>query len=415
MNELTNRAVDGKGQWLRLRLPAVVVGFVMMLAACGGGSPVAQDAGNERGNQVDNTGSLPSVGDRSESSSAAETSETSEAGEDLDDDRARETEADDSNGPDHHADPGRQSADSSEAQGQAETPSGNSSVDPDPNTIALAFLFPAEEGDSGEAVQFLQSRLADLGFAPGTPDGSYGKRTARAVAAFQRLVGLAETGAADPETINALADYTYDGLVLTAGDEGPEVEELQERLAGGPFDPGAVDGEYGTATVQAVWALEKLADVPVDGNWGPLDEMAWEQLMDGSIGAPTEDHDRRWVEVDLTAQLAKVYDPGQSTPTLVSHVSSGSGVPWSNEDHSGSSITPTGQFEINRRISGWRESSLNIGRLYNPLYFNGGIAFHGATSVPLYPASHGCIRVPMHVAEYLPEVLPNGTPVLVAA
>ena len=107
--------------------------------------------------------------------------------------------------------------------------------------------------------------------------------------------------------------------------------------------------------------------------------------------------------------------PGSATPVLISHASSGSGIPWENEEHSGSSVTPLGDFHINRRISGWRESSLNIGRLYNPLYFNGGIALHGATSVPNHPASHGCIRLPMHVAEYLPGELPNGTPVHVLA
>ena len=111
----------------------------------------------------------------------------------------------------------------------------------------------------------------------------------------------------------------------------------------------------------------------------------------------------------------KVYDPGRNAPVLVSHISSGSGIPWENEEHSGSSITPTGSFHIQRRISGWRESSLDIGRLYNPLYFTGGIAFHGALSVPSYPASHGCVRVPMHIAEYLPGELPNGTPVHVMA
>ena len=100
---------------------------------------------------------------------------------------------------------------------------------------------------------------------------------------------------------------------------------------------------------------------------------------------------------------------------MVSHVSSGSGIPWSNEEHSGSSVTPLGDFHIYRRISGWRESSLDIGRLYNPLYFNGGIALHGATSVPLYPASHGCIRLPMHIADSLPGELPDGTPVHVLA
>ncbi|MEM7338218.1 MAG: peptidoglycan-binding protein [Actinomycetota bacterium] len=276
-------------------------------------------------------------------------------------------------------------------------------------------LLPVARGDEGDEVLALQERLREVGFGVGTPDGDYGRRTSAAVEGFQTLMGIEPTGEADAATVVALAGFTYDGLVLHAGDTGADVEQLQDRLAGGPFDPGTVDGEYGLTTVQAVWALEKLAGLPVDGDWGPLDEQAWEQLTAGDIGTPSHEHEVRWVEVDLSEQLAKVYDPGSNTPTLVVHVSSGSGIPWSNEDHSGSSVTPKGEFHINRRISGWRESSLNIGRLYNPLYFNGGIAFHGALSVPLHPASHGCVRVPMHIAEYLPEELPDGTPVHVLA
>lgn len=287
--------------------------------------------------------------------------------------------------------------------------------DTGPTTVEPVFLFPASRGDSGDAVKALQSRLANLGFAPGPADGSYGTRTGNAVAAFQFLVDLEQTGNADDRTIAELGSYYYDGLILSAGDEGPDVAALQQRLADGPFDPGAIDGQYSLTTIQAVWALEKLAGMPVDGNWGPLDEKAWQLLQSGAIGGPVEDHEQRWVEVSLSEQLVKVYDPGQTTPTLISHISSGSGRPWSNDEYSGSSITPIGDFEITRRISGWRESSLNIGRLYNPLYFRGGIAFHGATSVPLYPASHGCVRVPMHIAEYLPGELPNGTAVHVDA
>lgn len=277
------------------------------------------------------------------------------------------------------------------------------------------FLYPSEPGDSGPEVQELQQLLTDHGFGAGTPDGSYGRRTERAIEAFQDLVDLPVTGVADADTVLALGNYRYDGLVLRAGDEGAEVEELQRRLADGPFDPGPIDGTYGTTTVQAVWALEKLAGVPIDGDWGPLDELAWTRLQEEEVGAPTQDHTERWVEVDLSDQLAKVYDPGEAVPTLVVHISSGSGVPWDNGEFSGSSVTPKGEFHINRRISGWRESSLNIGRLYNPLYFNGGIAFHGATSVPLYPASHGCVRLPMHIAEYMPDELPNGTTVHILA
>ncbi len=277
------------------------------------------------------------------------------------------------------------------------------------------WLATAKRGDSGDDVAALQERLNALGMGAGPVDGDYGRRTEQAVQAFQRLVRLTPTGEADRITLSHLADFRYDGPIMTAESDSATVLAVQQRLADGPFDPGTPDGEYGPATRQAVWALEKLAGIPVDGEWGPLDEWAWQQLEENKIGRPAESDDVRWVEVDLSEQLVKVYDPGDPTPVLVTHASSGSGIPWSNEEHSGSSITPTGDFEITHRIDGWRESSLDIGRLYNPLYFVGGIALHGSLSVPLYPASHGCIRLPMHVAEYLPDELPNGTPVHVMA
>jgi peptidoglycan hydrolase-like protein with peptidoglycan-binding domain len=274
-----------------------------------------------------------------------------------------------------------------------------------------ARLVAVRPNDRGAAVERLQRRLTRFGFAPGAVDGAYGPRTSDAVKAFQMLAGLKQTGRADGKTVDALADYESDVTVLRAGDTGRAVKRLQRRLAKGPFDPGPADGAYGGKTVEAVWALEKLAGVPVDGDWGPLDEHALARLEAGKIGRPKRQHDKRWVEFDLSQQVMKVYDPGSSTPMLISHGSSGSGIPWQNEEYSGTSVTPPGEFVISRRISGWRESSLDIGRLYNPLYFNGGIAFHGALSVPLYPASHGCVRLPMHIAEYLPRKLPNGTPV----
>ncbi len=272
----------------------------------------------------------------------------------------------------------------------------------------LVAVRPGEESDDVEA---LQQRLDEFGFAPGPADGAYGPRTEAAVRAFQQIAGLKRTGRANARTVAALEDYESDVKILRAGDEGNAVRRLQRRLAESPLDPGPVDGAYGPRTVQAVWALEKLAGVPVDGNWGPLDEQAMDRLERGELAKPNARHGRRWVEFDLSQQVMAVYDPGSSAPVLVSHGSSGSGIPWQNENYSGSSVTPPGDFVISRRISGWRESSLDIGRLYNPLYFNGGIAFHGALSVPLYPASHGCVRLPMHVAEYLPAELPNGTPV----
>ena len=52
----------------------------------------------------------------------------------------------------------------------------------------------------------------------------------------------------------------------------------------------------------------------------------------------------------------------------------------------------TACYKTNReRPEGWWEGDL--GKIYRPKYFNGGVAVHGMTSVPNHPASHGCVRL----------------------
>ncbi|WP_229076657.1 N-acetylmuramoyl-L-alanine amidase [Actinoplanes sp. DH11] len=56
----------------------------------------------------------------------------------------------------------------------------------------------------GEDVRTLQERLLEMGYDTGRPDAIYGARTARAVAQFQREVGLAPDGSCGPQTMKAL-------------------------------------------------------------------------------------------------------------------------------------------------------------------------------------------------------------------
>jgi lipoprotein-anchoring transpeptidase ErfK/SrfK len=74
-------------------------------------------------------------------------------------------------------------------------------------------------------------------------------------------------------------------------------------------------------------------------------------------------------------------------------------------------FTPEGQFSIYRKVPGYDPSPLGI--LYKPMYFTGGYAIHGNPSVPPYPASHGCIRVPNFVIERLYASEPYGETVYV--
>ena len=116
--------------------------------------------------------------------------------------------------------------------------------------------------------------------------------------------------------------------------------------------------------------------------------------------------------MNLAKQLLVLYVNGQVK--LISHTSSGSGIAYCEtatwqgkvQRFCGDARTPTGDYKTTWRRDGWHKSYL--GQLYNPIFFNGGIAFHGALSVPLTPASHGCVRLPMQVAEVLPGLVGNG-------
>ncbi len=51
--------------------------------------------------------------------------------------------------------------------------------------------------------------------------------------------------------------------------------------------------------------------------------------------------------------------------------------------------------------------------MWDPVYFNYGIAVHGALNVPLQPASHGCIRIPLPLSPTFQELTANGDQVFV--
>ena len=102
------------------------------------------------------------------------------------------------------------------------------------------------------------------------------------------------------------------------------------------------------------------------------------------------------VEIDLDKQVITVYKGYQVA--LITTTSTGNGKRFcGGTDGCQYAVTPAGKYKFQWHVNGWRDGDL--GQLYNPWYFNGGIAVHGYTSVPTKPASHGCARVPMHVSE----------------
>jgi lipoprotein-anchoring transpeptidase ErfK/SrfK len=116
------------------------------------------------------------------------------------------------------------------------------------------------------------------------------------------------------------------------------------------------------------------------------------------------------IEVDLQRQVLFVVDQKVGV-TLVLPVSSGSGKLYTFEGKTSRAVTPRGRFTVYRKVNGWRKAPL--GMIYYPSYFDQGWAIHGSGSVPNYPVSHGCIRIPIATAKELSDITPVGTVVLI--
>jgi len=81
-------------------------------------------------------------------------------------------------------------------------------VAPPPIQSFSEWYWIMEQGDAGDDVAELQSRLRYLGFYGGTIDGEFGGGTRRAVVGFQREFGLPADGQVGPQTKLMLARAT---------------------------------------------------------------------------------------------------------------------------------------------------------------------------------------------------------------
>ena len=194
---------------------------------------------------------------------------------------------------------------------------------------------------------------------------------------------------------------------LRLGDRGPEVLALQKRLSALGYWMGEPDGDFGSLTQQAVWALQKTAGISRDGRVGPRTQRA---LDDGV--RPRSRLSGNGVDIDLRRQILMVVRGGTVRYTL--NTSTGGGYEYERKDGStGTARTPKGTFRVGYTVDGRDEGFL--GEMWRPRYFNGGYAVHGSPSIPPYPASHGCARVSNSAMNMIWErdYMPKGSTVLV--
>jgi N-acetylmuramoyl-L-alanine amidase len=183
---------------------------------------------------------------------------------------------------------------------------------------------------------------------------------------------------------------------LAYGASGDSVRELQRRLGALGYASLGADGSFGQDTLDQVLAFQKVERLD---RTGQADAALWTRLAHAAAPKPRYgggDH----VEVDKTRQVLFLVREGAVASIL----------PVSTAGLAGYH-TPEGRFAVYRKVAGLDAGPL--GPLYDPSYFTGGYAIHGSPSVPAYPASHGCVRVPMWSSWRLYSIIPYGEPVYV--
>jgi len=232
-------------------------------------------------------------------------------------------------------------------------------------------------------------------------------------------VGVAVLG----QSAVAGAAEQHSAKYLRLGSHGAAVKTLQRRLAALHYYPGAIDGKFGWTTMEAVWAFKEVQygkrTPPRPDIVGPAMRR---QLARPKVPTPHYRRGGKWrVEVNKNLEVLVVYKHGKIT--LISHVSTAA---YSRPDGTGF-VTPNGRYRALEYIAGPVPDSTYGGFMYNPVFFIGrSYAIHGMANptstfsyngVPLNPASHGCVRVPMAVSKvfhrYVHTSPSRGTPIFV--
>lgn len=259
-----------------------------------------------------------------------------------------------------------------------------------------------------------------------------------AVAATALGAGVAVSGGSKPKTVHAASSPAPTGAApstvatmptttttvdsvpagtpiavpatgLAVGASGPAVAAVKARLAQLRYDPGTGTDRFDYPLYYAVVAFQKVSGLPRTGKVTPEVAAAMATAGLPAPVLPTAEPTR--VEIDLTRQVLFFWQDAKLVRILP--VSSGFGGHYCGDDGScGIATTPTGAYHATSKIKGIHKSPL--GELWDPVFFNGGIAIHGEPSVPASPASHGCVRIPMNDSTWMYTSLTLGTPVYVA-
>jgi PKD domain/L,D-transpeptidase catalytic domain/Putative peptidoglycan binding domain len=169
---------------------------------------------------------------------------------------------------------------------------------------------------------------------------------------------------------------------LSIGSRGPDVKAMLRRLAKLHYHVARISTRFGWAAQDAVIAFQKANGLSRSGIVGAT---TWQAL--GRARIPRVQYAKPFlhIEVDKGRQILMLVRDGAVVAVLP--VSTGA-----------TGNTPLGAWRIY-----WKSAGYNGLGMYYSMYWLRGFAIHGYHSVPPYPASHGCVRIPIWAARWLYE------------
>jgi N-acetylmuramoyl-L-alanine amidase len=196
---------------------------------------------------------------------------------------------------------------------------------------------------------------------------------------------------------------------LTEGDRGPLVAALQRELARRNLYRGPIDGEFGPTTAYGVVTFHKVMGLERTFAWEEGDSAHWEDFTLPALPDRPDEPDR--LEVDVGRQVLFLFEDGVVAEIIP--ISSGGTYKYYSV-RQGAWVwagTPRGDYTLTRHSLGWQCDPLTGWCIYNPWNFTPYYALHGYRSVPEYPASHGCVRIPTWESDLLESRLHIGMPI----
>ncbi|MCW2891797.1 MAG: hypothetical protein JWO75_1286 [Actinomycetia bacterium] len=196
-------------------------------------------------------------------------------------------------------------------------------------------------------------------------------------------------------SVTAPAAYTAPKRDLAPGMKGADVKALQERLSSLKYYLGTIDSQFGGNTQAALWAFQEINGVKVTG---VVDAATKRALVHPRTYKSPSYAGKRATRVEVSQALEVLVLFKNNKIELISHVSSGGGYYYNCGSYGcAQAVTPNGTYNTTVFMPGWVQ--VPLGEMYNPVFFISTVyAIHGDTYVPVGPASHGCVRVPMIVS-----------------